>query len=532
MQNARPRALISVTNKEGIAAFAKRLVDEFDFEIISTGGTARALIDAGVDVIAIDEVTGFPEMLDGRVKTLHPHVHGGLLARRDLESHMEQVRQAGIELIDMVVVNLYEFTQTIADPHVTLECAIEHIDIGGPSMLRSAAKNYRDVTVVVDPADYEAVLEALRAQRAGDDAVLLSLRRRLGAKVFATTAAYDTAIAAYLAEQLGDGIAHAQDASDEEFPEKLTLTLERQQMLRYGENPHQGAAFYRFTNALPHALVNAQQLQGKELSYNNLLDADACWAAVRDFTEPAVVIMKHQNPCGAADGKTIDEAYDRAFACDPISAFGGIIACNREVNEAFAQKIADNKHFVEVIIAPSVSPQAQELFAKRANLRVLVTGDASPTLRELEMRSVEGGMLVQHRDVITEHADTFKTVTTVQPTPEQMEQLEFAWSVVKNVKSNAIVVARDHKNIGMGAGQPNRVQSARIALAQAGDASHGAVVASDAFFPFRDSIDELAAAGIAAIVQPGGSIRDEEVIQACNEHGITMVFTGKRHFRH
>lgn len=532
MQNNRPRALISVTNKEGIASFAKRLVEDFDFEIISTGGTARALAEAGIKVIPIDEVTGFPEMLDGRVKTLHPHVHGGLLARRDLTSHMEQVHKAGISLIDMVVVNLYEFDKTVADPSVTLERAIEHIDIGGPSMLRSAAKNYQDVTVVVDPADYERVIEGLKKHKAGDQQSLAALRAQLGAKVFATTAAYDRAIAAYLNRELGGEALQESVGDVDEFPAELTLKLERQQMLRYGENPHQGAAFYRFADAAPHALVNARQLQGKELSYNNLLDADACWAAVRDFTDPAVVIMKHQNPCGAADGETIDEAYDRAFACDPISAFGGIIACNREVNEAFAQKIAANKHFVEVIIAPSVSPQAQELFAKRPNLRVLVTGDASPALRELEMRSVEGGMLVQHRDVITERPESYTVVTKVAPTPEQIEQLAFAWSVVKNVKSNAIVVARDHKNIGMGAGQPNRVQSARIALAQAGEATHGAVVASDAFFPFRDSIDELAAAGIVAIVQPGGSIRDQEVIDACDEHGIAMVFTGVRHFRH
>ncbi|MGI6591003.1 MAG: bifunctional phosphoribosylaminoimidazolecarboxamide formyltransferase/IMP cyclohydrolase [Eggerthellaceae bacterium] len=514
------RVLISVTDKTGVAEFAKALSEEFGATIISTGGTAKVIADAGVPVVPIDEVTGFPEMMDGRVKTLHPKVHGGLLARRDNPQHMEEAAQHGIEMIDMVVVNLYAFTKTV-ESGADFDTCIENIDIGGPSMLRSAAKNHASVTVVTDPASYDDILAEMRAN---DGATTLETRRKLALRVFQTTGAYDTAIANWLEGQLGDGA--------EKFPAQLPLQLTKQQELRYGENPHQDAAFYRRSTATPHSLVNAEQLNGKPLSYNNLLDTDACWTIVREFEEPAVIILKHQNPCGSANGKDIVEAFDRAFACDTKSAFGGIIAANRTVTTEMVEHIQANKLFVEVLIAPDFEQGALDLLAQKPNLRVLKTGGIDPLGGELEMRTVDGGMLVQEIDTVTEDPSTFTVPTKRKPTDKEMDDLLFAWKVVKGVKSNAILVAKDHAGIGMGPGQPNRVDSALIACKRAGDACKGAVAASDAFFPFRDNVDTLAEYGITAIIQPGGSIRDQESIDAADEHGIAMVFTGHRHFRH
>ena len=540
------RALISVTDKTGVVEFARRLADDFGVEIISTGGTARVLEEAGVPVTPIEDFTGFPEMMDGRVKTLHPMVHGALLARRDSEEHMAQAAEHGIKLIDLVCVNLYEFEKTVAAPDVTFEDAIEHIDIGGPSMLRSAAKNAAAVTVVSDPADYDAVLSEMAAN---DGATTLPTRLRLQCKVYETTACYDAAIATWLSGQLeeADG-AEATEATDEPaaaMPEELDLHLEKVEGLRYGENPQQTAAVYRFADGFAelggsaHPLVGARQLQGKPLSYNNYLDADAAWNAVREFDEPACVILKHQNPCGSAVADDATAAYDRAFACDPKSAFGGIIAVNREVPLELVQHFADvNKQFVEVIIAPGYTPEALERLAKRTNLRVLATGGADGHA-SMEVRSVDGGLLVQNVDTVSEDPAAFTVPTTRKPTDAEMDDLLFAWKVCKTVKSNAILLAKDRAGIGMGPGQPNRVDSALLACERAEDycaregvEAGGFACASDAFFPFRDNVDVLAEHGVTCIIQPGGSVRDEESIQACDEHGIAMVFTHTRHFRH
>ena len=539
------RALISVTDKTGVVDFARALVDEFGVQIISTGGTAKAIEEAGVPVTPIEDFTGYPEMMDGRVKTLHPKVHGALLARRDSPEHMSQAAEHGIELIDLVVVNLYEFEKTVADPAVTFADAIEHIDIGGPSMLRSAAKNNDAVTVVCDPADYDAILEEMRLH---EGATLRSTRRRLAAKVFTRTAAYDSAISTWLNDYLAaEEPAVAAAAGEEGFqpPAALTLNLAKTQELRYGENPHQTAAVYRFADEFSrygssaNPLVGAEQIQGKPLSYNNFLDADAAWNAVREFDEPAVVILKHQNPCGSAVAEDVTTAYDRAFACDPKSAFGGIIAVNREVPLSLVEHFADqNKQFVEVIIAPSYTPEALERLSKRSNLRVLATGGAAGHAR-LELRSVDGGMLVQCVDTVEEDPANFTYPTERKPTDAEMRDLLFAWRVVKTVKSNAILIAKNEAGIGMGPGQPNRVDSALLACERAEDACKRMGIeasefacASDAFFPFRDNVDVLAAHGVTAIIQPGGSVRDDESIEACNEHNIAMVFTGTRHFRH
>ena len=533
-QGSIKRALVSVTDKTGVVEFVKTLEDEFGVEVISTGGTARVLADAGVNVVPIEQYTGFPEMMDGRVKTLHPKVHGGLLARRDDEKHMAEAAEHGIGMIDLVCVNLYEFEKTVAKPDVTFADAIEHIDIGGPSMLRSAAKNADAVTVVSDPADYAAVLAEMRAN---DGATTLETRRRLQLKVYQTTAAYDTAIAAWLGEQAAKASAEGEATSA--FPEKFVLTATKEQDLRYGENPQQAAAFYVSPDAPEHSLARAEQIQGKPLSYNNILDADAAWAAVREFDEPAVVILKHQNPCGSATAANVTEAYDRAFACDPISAYGGIIAVNREVPLSLCEHFADvNKQFVEVMIAPSYTPEALERLSKRKNMRVLATGGVDRTIGH-EVRTVDGGVLVQDIDHVSEDPATFTVPTKRKPTDAEMDDLLFAWRVCKAVKSNAILVAKGRAGIGMGPGQPNRTDSARIACERAeaacermGVSTEGMVAASDAFLPFRDDVDVLAEHGITAIIQPGGSIRDEESIQACDEHGIAMVFTGTRHFRH
>ena len=535
------RALISVTDKTGVVDFAQALVEDFGVEIISTGGTARVLVEAGVPVTPIEEYTGFPEMMDGRVKTLHPKVHGGLLARRDDPKHMAEAAEHGIKMIDLVCVNLYEFEKTVAQPDVTFADAIEHIDIGGPSMLRSAAKNADSVTVVSDPADYDAVLAEMRAN---NGATTLATRRRLQLKVYETTACYDAAISDWLAGRLeaeDDANVDGQPATPDEF----SLYLEKAQDLRYGENPQQTAAVYRFADdfaelgSSEHPLVGAEQLQGKPLSYNNFLDADAAWNAVREFDEPACVILKHQNPCGSAVADDVTTAYDRAFACDPKSAFGGIIACNREVTYELVEHFADeNKQFVEVIIAPSFSADALERMAKRPNLRVLATGGVGGHA-SLELRSVDGGVLVQCVDRVDEDPATFVVPTTRKPTDAEMADLLFAWKVCKSVKSNAILVAKDKAGIGMGPGQPNRVDSALLACERAEDYCErtgvergGFACASDAFFPFRDNVDVLAEHGVTCIIQPGGSKRDDESIAACDEHGIAMVFTGARHFRH
>ena len=535
------RALISVTDKTGVVDFARALVEDFGVEIVSTGGTAKAIEDAGIPVRPIEDFTGFPEMMDGRVKTLHPKVHGALLGRRDSAEHMAQAAEHGIELIDLVVVNLYEFEKTVAAPDVTFVDAIEHIDIGGPSMLRSAAKNADSVTVVSDPADYERVLAEMRAN---DGATTLATRRALQLKVYQTTAAYDTAIAAWLGEQAKaaecccEGECCCGEAASE-FPEKFELAATKEQDLRYGENPQQAAAFYVSPDAPAHSLARAEQVQGKPLSYNNLLDADAAWAAVREFDEPAVVILKHQNPCGSATAADVTEAYDKAFACDPISAYGGIIAVNREVPLSLCEHFADvNKQFVEVMIAPSYTPEALERLSKRKNMRVLATGGVDRTIGH-EVRTVDGGVLVQQIDHVSEDPATFTVPTKRKPTDAEMDDLLFAWRVCKTVKSNAILVAKDRAGLGMGPGQPNRTDSCRIACDRAeaacermGVPAEGLVAASDAFLPFRDDVDVLAERGITAIIQPGGSIRDEESIQACDEHGIAMVFTATRHFRH
>ena len=533
------RALISVTNKTGIVEFAQALEAEFGVEIISTGGTARVLKEAGVKVIPIETYTGFTEMMDGRVKTLHPRVHGGLLCRRDNCDHLADAQAHDIGMIDLVCVNLYEFEKTVKDPHVTFADAIEHIDIGGPSMLRSAAKNNDFVTVVSDPADYSAVLTEMRKN---DGATTRETRRRLALKVFQTTAAYDGAIAVYLSgvittEKEEDSEVAVE--STEKFPRIFTIEATKEQDLRYGENPQQSASFYRLSNASEHSLARAQQIQGKPLSYNNLLDTDAAWTAVREFSEPAVIILKHQNPCGSAVAENIVEAYDRAFSCDPTSAFGGIIAANREISLEFVEHFADiQKQFVEVLIAPSYTAEARERLSKRKNLRVLATGGITHG-GGLEVRTVDGGLLVQDLDLACEDAKTFSVPTKRQPTSDELNDLLFAWKVCKTVKSNAILIAKDRMGLGMGPGQPNRVDAALLACERAeqacerrGIAPVGLVAASDAFFPFRDNVDTLAAHGVTAIIQPGGSVRDEESIEACNEHGIAMVFTGVRHFRH
>lgn len=533
------RALISVTNKTGIVEFAQALEAEFGVEIISTGGTARVLKEAGVKVIPIETYTGFPEMMDGRVKTLHPRVHGGLLCRRDNCDHLADAQAHDIGMIDLVCVNLYEFEKTVEDPYVTFADAIEHIDIGGPSMLRSAAKNNDFVTVVSDPADYSAVLTEMRKN---DGATTRETRRRLALKVFQTTAAYDGMIAAYLSGVITTEKEEGSEAaveSTEKFPRIFTIEATKEQDLRYGENPQQSAAFYRLPNASEHSLARAQQIQGKPLSYNNLLDTDAAWTAVREFSEPAVIILKHQNPCGSAVAENIVEAYDRAFSCDPTSAFGGIIAANREISLEFVEHFADiQKQFVEVLIAPSYTVEARERLSKRKNLRVLATGGITHG-GGLEVRTVDGGLLVQDLDLACEDAKTFSVPTKRQPTSDELDDLLFAWKVCKTVKSNAILVAKDRMGLGMGPGQPNRVDAALLACERAeqacerrGIAAAGLVAASDAFFPFRDNVDTLAAHGVTAIIQPGGSVRDEESIEACNEHDIAMVFTGVRHFRH
>ena len=519
------RALVSVTDKTGVVEFCRTLVAEFGVEIVSTGGTARTLAEAGVPVRAIDDLTGFPEMMDGRVKTLHPRVHGGLLARRDNPAHMDAAAEHGIGMIDLVCVNLYAFEATVARPGVTEEDAIENIDIGGPSMLRSAAKNFESVTVITNPADYSAVLEEMRGN---GGATTAETRRRLAVEVFGLTSAYDRAINNYLAGTPDDVrceiVCHG--------PEVKFLELERVQTLRYGENPHQSATFYRTADAVPYTLARAQQLQGKELSYNNILDTDGAWTAVREFDAPACVIVKHTNPCGVCVNDDLVVAYQRAHEADPVSAFGGVMAFNRTVPAALIQAIFDNKQFVEVMVAPDFDADALELIATKPNVRVLRTGGVNPAGGQTDYRSVEGGVLAQNADAVDEDPADFTVATRRAPSEDELAQMAFAWKVAKSVKSNAIVVAAGGATVGVGAGQMNRVNSARIAVEQAGEKAVGAVAASDAFLPFADTMEVLAAAGVTALIQPGGSIRDEEVVAKADELGVAMVFTGRRHFRH
>ena len=509
------RALISVSDKTGIVEFAKEL-EQLGVEIISTGGTHKLLQDAGVNVIGISEVTGFPEILDGRVKTLHPNIHGGLLAIRNSEKHMAAIQEHGIEPIDLVVVNLYPFKATISKPDVAWEDAIENIDIGGPTMLRSAAKNHEFVTVVVDAADYAGIVEEMKAN--GDTS--LETKRRLAAKVFRHTAAYDSLISGYLSKQMG-----------EEYPENYTVTYEKVQDLRYGENPHQSAAFYRQPLAKAGNIATAKQLHGKELSYNNINDANAALSILKEFTQPAVVAVKHMNSCGVGIGENIYDAYRKAYEADPISIFGGIIACNRTVDK---QTALDMKEiFLEIIMAPDFTEEALEVLQTKKNLRLLELGNVvQKDLDEVKLTTVEGGLLVQNDDVKTVTAEDLTVVTDRKPTEEELEQLLFAWKVVKHVKSNAIVLAKDNMTIGVGAGQMNRVGSARIAIEQAGEKAKGSVMASDAYFPMPDTLEEAVKAGVTAVIHPGGSIRDADSIKVANENGIAMVFTGVRHFKH
>jgi len=514
------RALVSVSDKSGVAEFARALA-ALGVTILCTGGTAKLLQKEGVPLTEVSAHTGFPEMLDGRVKTLHPKIHGGILARRDSREQMKAIEEAGIAPIDLVVVNLYPFQATVADPDCRLEDAIENIDIGGPAMLRSAAKNHAGVAVVVDPADYAQVLEELRAH--GE--VSAATRFALAKKVFAHTAAYDGAIANYLSSLGADGRRGA-------WPGVLNLQFEKLQDLRYGENPHQSAAFYRDAQPVAGGLAGYRQLQGKELSYNNVADADAAWECVKSFAEPACVIVKHANPCGVATAPGLLAAYDKAFKTDPTSAFGGIIAFNRALDRATAAGVA--KQFAEVIIAPRIEPDAQMELAKKSNLRILEVPLAHGS-NALDLKRVGGGLLAQSSDAHVLARAALKVVTKRKPTEEQVADLLFAWRVAKFVKSNAIVFARGGMTVGVGAGQMSRIDSARIASIKAQNAGlelKGSVAASDAFFPFRDGLDAVADAGAVAVIQPGGSVRDDEVIAAADERGVAMVFTGVRHFRH
>ncbi|MEW6120068.1 MAG: bifunctional phosphoribosylaminoimidazolecarboxamide formyltransferase/IMP cyclohydrolase [Pseudomonadota bacterium] len=515
------RALLSVSDKTGLVDFARAL-SAAGVELLSTGGTAKAIRDAGLPVIDVADYTGFPEMLDGRVKTLHPKVHGGILGRRDLADHVATMQQHGIPNIDLVCVNLYPFVATVSKPH-TLDDAIENIDIGGPAMVRSSAKNYRFVAIVTDPADYAKLVAEMQAN---GGALTDATRFGLAKKAFSHTAEYDGAISNYLTALTDAG-------EKDQFGERLNLNFVRAQTCRYGENPHQAGAFYVEAKAPAGTIATARQIQGKELSYNNIADTDAALECVKLFdAAPACVIVKHANPCGVAYGASLLEAYDRAYATDPESAFGGIIAFNGRLDGETAKTIVE-RQFVEVIIAPEVSPEASEAVAAKKNVRLLECGIWSGAVAQMDMKRVAGGLLVQDADILL-NAE-LKVVTQRAPTEQEMTDLLFAWRVAKFVKSNAIVYAKDRMTIGVGAGQMSRVNSARIAAIKAEHAGlvvPGSVMASDAFFPFRDGLDNAAAAGIKAVIQPGGSMRDDEVITAANEHGIAMVFTGTRHFRH
>jgi phosphoribosylaminoimidazolecarboxamide formyltransferase/IMP cyclohydrolase len=521
------RALLSVSDKTGLVEFARALAG-LGVELISTGGTRKALADAGLTVRDVSEVTGFPEMLDGRVKTLHPKVHGGILAQRDNPDHQATLQAHGIAPIDLVVCNLYPFEATVAHAGSSHEDVIENIDVGGPTMVRAAAKNYHDVAIVTEAAQYAGVLQELGENQGS---LTLPTRERLAAAAFARTAAYDRAISAYFRTRAVGG---------EDWPPVLDLEFERHQALRYGENPHQKAAFYVERRVAHPCVATAETLHGKELSYNNLLDLDSALNLVRDFAEPAAVVIKHNNACGAAVGATLEEAFGRAYEGDPLSAYGGVLGFNREVDEATARQVTEPNRFVECIIAPGFSDAAFQLLTTRPSwkksVRLLRTGPlndgSEQRAQSLDYRRVDGGLLVQTRDVPADDFADLRVVTKRQPTDAELADLRFAWLVCKHIKSNAIVLARGGMVLGVGAGQMSRVDSVHLAVRKSGNRTKGSVLASDAFFPFRDNIDEAAWAGVAAVVQPGGSMRDQDSIQACDEHGLAMVLTGVRHFRH
>ena len=503
------KALISVFDKTGVVEFGRRLA-EIGIELVSTGGTHRTLQDANLPVQQVSDLTGFPEILDGRVKTLHPSIHGGILARRDVPEHVSELEKRSIAPIDLVAVNLYPFADTIAKPDVSLDEALENIDIGGPTMIRAAAKNFPFVAVVVDPSDYDWVVERMAA-----GGLSIDERQKLAQKAFQHVALYDTNIAQYLRGQ-------------DDLGQELTLGYNKLFDLRYGENPHQQAAFYGELN--PQGIAGARQLHGRELSYNNILDADAAWRAVSDFGGPAVAVIKHTNPCGLAVHQDQVEAYKRAFDGDPVSAFGGIVAFNRTVTTEAAE--AMRQVFYEIVLAPDFEPGAMEILNKKRDLRILALGDGARGAGSWEVRQVLGGVLMQNQDILAEDIQDWKPATKRSPTEEELLDLAFAWKVVKHIKSNAIVLVKDQTLLGMGAGQPNRVTSVHLALRAAGESARGSVLASDAFFPFPDGLETAAEGGVTAVVQPGGSIRDQEVIDAADKAGIAMLFTGVRHFRH
>ncbi|WP_302606278.1 bifunctional phosphoribosylaminoimidazolecarboxamide formyltransferase/IMP cyclohydrolase [uncultured Duncaniella sp.] len=508
------RALISVSDKRGVVEFAKSL-QELGWQIIATGGTMTKLRESGVEVINISDITGFPEICDGRVKTLHPKVHGGLLGRRDIPDHMAQLEANGVETIEMVCVNLYPFEATIAKEGVTMEDAVENIDIGGPSMLRSAAKNFRDVTVVCDPSDYDTILSEIRANGNTN----LETRLKLSAKAYTHTALYDSHIATYMRRQAG-------------LDEKLFLAFDQVQSLRYGENPHQQAMFYRSEVEVPYSVAYAKQLGGKELSYNNIQDANAALQIVREFDEPFAVGLKHMNPCGAATGKDITEAWTKAYEADKVSIYGGIVAVNRPLDGETAKLM--KPIFLEIVMAPDFTPEALEVFASKKNLRLLKVKMEKSDIKQKQYVGVTGGLLVQDADLECKEITEEMTVTERKPTAEELADTNFGWRVVKHVKSNAIVVVKNGATVGVGAGQMNRVGSAEIALEEAKAAGHteGLVLASDGFLPFDDTVEFASKYGVTAIVQPGGSIRDEDSVKKANEKGMTMLFTGMRHFKH
>lgn len=515
------RALISVSDKTGIVEFAKKL-NELGIEIVSTGGTFKVLQEAGIPVIGISDVTDFPECLDGRVKTLHPNIHAGLLAMRSNPEHMQQVKDLGVDLIDMVVVNLYPFKQTIMKPNVTLEDAIENIDIGGPTMLRAAAKNYQDVSVIIDPADYEQVISEISA----DGKVSVKTNFYLAAKVFNHTAYYDTMIANYLRDKAGI----------EKYPDTLSMTFEKVQSMRYGENPHQAAAFYKEVGTNAGMLTDIVQLHGKELSFNNINDTHGALELLKEYDEPTVVACKHSNPCGVASGKDIYEAYTKAYNTDPVSIFGGIVCANRKIDKATAEEIS--KIFLEIVLAPDFDEDALEILTKKKNIRLLKLDNIDKKQPEtaFDVKKVSGGILVQDIDNKLLDGD-LQVVTDRTPSDKEMEDMLFTWKIVKYTKSNGIAIGKDKQSVGIGPGQVNRIWATEQAIdhgqKQLGDdVVKGAVLASDAFFPFSDCVEAAHKAGITAIIQPGGSVRDQESIDACNKYGIAMVFTGMRHFRH
>ncbi len=522
-----PLALLSVSNKTGLIEFARQLVEQFKFEIVSSGGTAQALQTAGIPVIKVADYTGAPEILGGRVKTLHPKIHGGILARKDLATDLADLTAQGIRSIDLVVVNLYPFSETITKPQVTLAEAIEQIDIGGPAMIRAAAKNFAHLTVLTNPAQYPDYLQEL-ANHSGQ--VSTSFRQAQSLAAFSHTANYDQAIATYLAAQIDPPTSPTSSHNSDLLPTQHQLPVGQQhQLLRYGENPHQPAAWYR-TGATPSGWAAAVQCQGKELSYNNLVDLEAARQIISEFPgQPAATIIKHNNPCGTAIGDSLLAAYEKAYLADATSAFGGIVALNQSIDEATATALS--KTFLECIVAPDCTPAARAILAAKKNLRVLTMAELG-TAQTAQLRVIAGGYLLQAADAAIESASNWQVVTTQQPTPEQLQELLFAWKVAKHVKSNAIVVSKNLTTIGIGAGQMNRVGSVHIALTQAGTAAQDAILASDGFFPFEDSVRTAGAAGIKAIIQPGGSVRDPESIAAANELGLVMICTGQRHFLH